>query len=181
MIYNDDEIEFLINDISEEIDNEEKNSPRSYDIYNYMLDELCMTVTIFKISTGQYRLMLKTDSYSDDEFSNENILLHECNNSLKGIVEFLLNLRNNHKYSKLLDSVVKNNEFVKKEKKCLLMNKLCKNEEVDMCCVCMEPNTLKTPICKHNLCRICYTKIEYLYDEDHEDEIKKCPMCRESI
>lgn len=179
MIYTDDETEFLVNDISEKIDNN-KNS--DYDIYSYILDGLSMTVSIDKLtSTKHYRMILKVHPYGcDDEYCDETILFNECKDSIKEIVDFLFTFRNNYKYSKIIDTVVKNSEFVKREKKCMLLNKLCKNEEVENCCVCLEPNLLKTP-CNHNLCRVCFDNIKYLYDDDIGDEVKKCPMCREHI
>ncbi len=178
MIYTDDEIEFLITDIIEQVDNRKKE----YDIHNYILDELSMTVSIYKLSSvNHYRMYLKVFPYgSDDEYCDETILFNESKDTIKEIVNFLLKFRDNYKYSKILDTVIKNNEFVKKEKKCMLMNKICKNEEVEMCCVCMEPNLLKTP-CKHNLCRVCYNKTEDTYDAEVDDEVKKCPICREHI
>ena len=177
--YTEDETEFLVNEISERIDNN-KNS--NYDIFNYILDGLSMTVSIDKLtSSKRYRMILKTYPYGcDDEYCDETILFHECKENIKEIVDFLFTFRNNYKYSKIIDTIVKNNEFVKKEKRFMLLNKLCKNEEIENCCVCLEPNLLKTT-CNHNLCRVCYSNIKYLYDDEIGDEVKKCPMCREQI
>ena len=182
MIYTDDETEFLINEISERIDDDKKRQ-YDYDIYNYIIDDLPTTITIQKLfSSNRYRMLLKVSQYSpdDDECCDETILFNDSKDTIKEIVNLLFTFRNEYKYSKINDTVIKNSDFVRKEKKCLLMNKLCKNEEVELCCVCMELNLLKTP-CKHNLCRVCYTHIDFTYDEETEDEVKKCPVCRGHI
>jgi len=56
------------------------------------------------------------------------------------------------------------------EKNMIADSILCKYPKTDKCCVCYDVNSLYTS-CEHNLCRICYYKIDS----------KKCPVCRTNI
>jgi hypothetical protein len=47
------------------------------------------------------------------------------------------------------------------------------------CCVCQELTGTKTE-CEHHLCLLCMSSLHEVEDEDG-DEVKKCPMCRETI
>lgn len=47
------------------------------------------------------------------------------------------------------------------------------------CSVCYE-KTYSTTSCKHSLCNRCWSKISKI-DDDDEDEITPCPICRQDI
>ena len=85
-------------------------------------------------------------------------------------------------YCKMNDTLYKNKEEHEQRSKvdyaCLLLTNL-----VEECCVCNEHNNVKTT-CSHNICRICFRKLERkMYCLTCEANINyiSCPLCRKVI
>ena len=94
--------------------------------------------------------------------------------NVKQVIKLLFSLRHEYKYSKLTDNFEENKLYWKKG-----------DSFLDVCCVCLEPNILLTEKCRHCLCRLCFTKIKFITedndDDDDDDDYKLCPLCRKSI
>ena len=93
---------------------------------------------------------------------------------LKEILEIIPTLRFDKKTTKLTADYVYDSEVVALFK---FDNTTTKYEE---CCVCQEFCGSKTE-CKHSLCLMCISSMPRVYDEEEDEEIKKCPLCREKI
>ncbi len=80
----------------------------------------------------------------------------------------------NFVYSKVVDKFIHKNEIIKEEQ-CFIIKLHFKGNDIEnfRCCVCLEPNTISTEECKHNLCRECCIKLTHS-DQSH----KQCPICR---
>ena len=93
---------------------------------------------------------------------------------LEEILEIIPTLRFDKKTTKLTADYVYDDEAVALFK---FDNTTTKYEE---CCVCHELCGTKTE-CEHSLCLMCISSMPRVYDEEEDEEIKKCPMCREKI
>ena len=110
------------------------------------------------------------------------LFVKECK-TLEQVIKLLFSLRHEYKYSKLTDNFEEKEKLSYIEKKVIVFNKLCDYESIDVCCVCLEPNILLTEKCRHCLCRLCFTKIKFITEDndDDDDDYKLCPLCRKSI
>ena len=92
---------------------------------------------------------------------------------IKEYISFIWNLKFNYIYSKIKDNLVSKENFEKEEK--LAMAKIfIKHSTIEDCSVCMEKNTTLTR-CGHNLCRVCYSKMNK--GKSHVS----CPLCRQCL
>jgi uncharacterized protein YeeX (DUF496 family) len=160
-------------------------NPNDVKFDNFEFNDL--TISYVKITTIQNYIDLTffINDYSYNSATNEFVFKSVMNvrffkenlkKNIKEAVKFLLNIRENYKYSRITDFIIKNDQIEKEEKKEIAFHQICKNKQFDKCCVCYEYNSILTK-CNHNLCRICHAKLEVL----HDDIIccyKKCPMCR---
>jgi hypothetical protein len=92
---------------------------------------------------------------------------------IKEYINFIYNVKFNYNYSKIRDNLILKECFEKEEK--LAMAKIfIKHDIIEDCSVCMEKNTVLTR-CKHNLCRVCYSKMVKLNPHIN------CPLCRKCL
>lgn len=202
----EDDILFLVNEINEQLNkpvNKGKIFSRKYSIYNLKFENMCLTVDIDKIlitrstypsqtnsfnveNICRYKIAIKTFDYSCvTNFIN----IGGCTNlytndfeTLDDAVRLLFSLKKNFKYSRLTDNLEKTEKLDYIEKKVIILNKLCDDDIIENCCICFEPNILLTSKCRHCVCRLCFVKIEYIDDDEEEDDIyKPCPICRGKI
>ena len=108
-------------------------------------------------------------------FNDDNML-----NIFSEVIDYIYNIRKQYTYSKLLDTLILNDNFLKEERRIKSLM-FIKDETFDECCVCMEKNTVLTN-CGHNLCRSCHSQILFknkiINNKQHQFS---CPMCRQCI
>ena len=198
-ILTEEDIMFIVKDIKANNDKYKpltNGSPVIYKINNFIFEELNIDFKIVRLE-NRLKIMITTTSYydstrEDDEYYEwYDIMLlvkdfeldvdgKDQESVIKNIVLFISSFRTNYRYSKILDKIDENRVLLKKERRHIILHKLCKEKDIDTCCVCYDPNTVITD-CNHNVCRKCHSKIKEIYDEDIELEIKPCPMCRQQI
>jgi hypothetical protein len=201
-ILTDDDISFLVKDIK--ANNDKYNpllsstppAPVIYKINNFIFEDVLRID--FKLVRLENRIKLMTtitsyyDSMREDEeyyeWYDTMLLVKDFDISdgkdkdlvIKNIVLLISSFRTNYRYSKILDSIDENSISLKKERRHIILHKLCKEKDIDTCCVCYDPNTVTTD-CNHNVCRKCHAKIKFIIDEETDTEMKSCPMCRQQI
>jgi len=154
------------------------NDEPNYCIYGYKFNDMIIDIKINKNKT-EYIYYIETyslpyhyhdmfsDTYDDTYIDND----FEAFKSIESAIKFLLcDLRKNYIYSKVFNIITSKDTVKDDEKQMIADCILCNNPRIDKCCVCYDVNSIYT-ICEHNLCRICYYKID----------TKKCPVCREII
>ena len=154
------------------------NDDPNYCIYGYKFNDMVIDIKINKNKTEHiyyietYSLPyhyhdMFSDTYDDTYIDND----FKSFKSIESAIKFLLcDLRKNYIYSKVFNIITSKDTVKDDEKQMIADCILCNNPRIDKCCVCYDVNSIYT-ICEHNLCRICYYKIE----------TKKCPVCREII
>lgn len=154
-----------------------KNNP-NYCIYGYKFNDMLIDIKINNNKTNDtyyvetysspyhyYDMFSMTydDTYIDNDF--------DIFTSIECAIKFLLcDLRQKYIYSKVFNTITIKDTVKDDEKQMIADCILCNNPRIDKCCVCYDVNSIYT-ICEHNLCRLCYYKIDN----------KKCPICRETI
>jgi hypothetical protein len=153
------------------------NDDPNYCIYGYKFNDMVIDIKIKNKTDDIYYIETYSlpyhyhdmfshtydDTYIDNDF--------ETFKSIESAIKFLLcDLRKNYIYSKVFNIITSKDTVKDDEKQMIADCILCNNPRIDKCCVCYDVNSIYT-ICEHNLCRICYYKIE----------TKKCPVCREII
>jgi len=152
-----------------------KSNPK-YCIYGYKFNEMLIDikinnnktddtyyVEIYSLPYHYYDMFSDDDTYVDNDF--------DIFKSIEDVIKFLLcDLRQKYIYSKVFNTIRLEDTLKDDEKQMIADSILCNNPRIDKCCVCYDVNSIYT-ICQHNLCRLCYYKID----------IKKCPICREII
>jgi hypothetical protein len=152
------------------------------------IDNICVNVEIKnKDNWGMYLIVCYENTMNYDIDDNIRGYISCINKpwSIDVAREFLSDI-NNLFYSKIMGMF-----YTSKEKEEEAINKvrdedtmsvlftsprlLCDGKQIDTCCVCLEETIVKTP-CNHHLCYGC----RYRLEED-EDDMKKCPLCRETF
>jgi hypothetical protein len=186
MSFNDDDVSFLSDDIRKHI---AKVKSRNYQIFNFTFENMdTLSIEIVMLDNNSFRLLMKIYDYDATcnfiNLGGPNIIFNDNFPSLEEAVRKLFSLKNDYKYSKVKDSLLRKDEIEYIERKSILLNKLCDDTLIESCCVCYEPNILLTSNCKHCLCRLCFHKIEYIKVESTDDDdeyMKNCPICRQYI
>lgn len=154
-----------------------KSNPK-YCIYGYKFNEMLIDIKINNNKTDDtyyvetYSLPyhyydMFSDTYDDTYVDND----FDIFKSIEDVIKFLLcDLRQKYIYSKVFNTITLEDTVKDDEKHMIADSILCNNPRIDKCCVCYDVNSIYT-ICQHNLCRLCYYKID----------IKNCPICREII
>jgi hypothetical protein len=189
MSFTEEDIQFLSEDIRKSYEKYEftiKYKSRKYHIFSYNYEKMILNVDIIMLDDESYRMVAKVWDYETvSNFINiggPNVLFAKDFSSIEEAVKMLFSLKKDYKYSRLKDGLLRKDEIENLEQKILLFNKLCDDDEIDKCCVCYEPNILLTKNCRHCLCRLCFSKIEFIHDEEDEEEwYKLCPICRSRI
>ncbi len=105
-------------------------------------------------------------SYIDDNIGALNSLYKKINDICKGSFTYCKMRNWLYMDGDNMDDDVVRNEFVYKK---ILFN------QVQDCCVCLEPTTRLLDCCKGSICRLCYVKT---IDKEDDMIIFKCPLCR---
>ena len=163
--------------------------------YNWRLEDnkfsFRMMIRIFNLSNGSKSVCIDIDQINynnnnEDDIFNTDILFHEIfppntekNKIIHIISEFLTNFRVNYTFSKILDKLILKKNIVEEDKLNLFLFVEADPYKETFCCVCNE-TSLTFTICKHNLCRICFSSIE-IENEYDQNYWKKCPLCRKKL
>ena len=153
----------------DEINGRISNKSLKYNIYDYNFSEafpnINIIIFIYPYTYG-FQIVknpecnLRLYYYAEIHY---NKILH---NEIADMVKIIYNLKNDYEYSKIMDEIVPKKTKVEVEEM-YLAKLFITHQNMDECCVCYEPNCVKT-ICKHSLCRECVSKlIKY-----------ECPMCK---
>jgi len=194
-VFTDDEINILVKHLENRINN---LVPKNEIFLIYKFDGVdyeaifsrtlsCESFTFGSFSPEYYTYSLKIivkNGYDSISYTTQVIVLYELKSlSVRELVESLLRLKSEFKYSKITDSFIKNDDVETEEKLTLIFFKLSDDENRDeRCCVCFEKNEVKT-WCNHNLCRPCHSKLECQYEDTGLKLIKvrQCPFCNEKL
>jgi len=173
-------ISILKDDILEEYESHDKTSEYNYIIGDYIMDgimkidiiitihkyNICADIINTNYSNGPFKQLL----YMSVCIQQKGKQLTNLGKALTTILKDIYNLKNNFKYSKILDSLKIGDELKKQEDVFIAHEFITHKSGIVDCCVCNEKNTVLTH-CKHSLCRGCFNQLQKL----------DCPLCRTSL
>jgi hypothetical protein len=129
-------------------------------------------------SDKKFSLMFWTHGQEDND---EVIIFNKSANLIEELLLCIYKITKNEEiyYCRINDSIYENKEDFEKRSK-HTHAKLFLTNQLEECCVCHEPNSIKT-ICDHNLCRLCFNKTKQNITCNICGELEaliKCPVCR---
>ena len=149
-------------------------------------------------STAEYRIVISSVDIKDRYFDNEmDWILYDSYwtypqdfNSVNQAYRVLLCILETATVDKMIGRIKEKGKEEDYELEVLMAKSFESHPNVKMdvreCCVCYTPTRSKLEGCRgggcgHHVCIECLSQIDLIMDEDGEDKIRICPMCRKEI
>jgi hypothetical protein len=136
------------------------------------------SVTSQVLTDKKYSIIFWVYGYEENE---EVIIFNKSANLIEELLFSIYKITKNEEiyYCKINDMMYETKEEFENRSK-HTHAKLFLTNQLEECCVCQEPNTIKTN-CEHNFCRLCFNKSKkkvFCNLCSEFEIIIKCPVCR---